>query len=550
MTEYGRHVPVLIAGGGPVGLALAVDLGTRGVECMLVDARDGSVAAPKMSQVSARSMEFCRRWGIVDEVEQCGWPNHYPQDFVYVTSLTGYELARSRWASYETHPEHRITPNGNIQCPQIFFDPILRRRAASLPQVRLRYHSRLDSFVDNGGQVRARVTDLAADRTAEIVADYLVGCDGADSTVRDGLGVPMLGAGRLSYSVSIYFRAAELIEVHDKGWARFYRFIDETGHWADLVAIDGKELWRLTLLGLDRPAERATTDVEAIFRRAVGAPFPYEVISILPWERRDLVAAHFARGRVFIAGDAAHQLSPTGGLGMNTGVCSAADLGWKLAAVLAGWGGNHLLESYEIERRPVARSAVDESTAYYRRTRIFPTGKRVDEDSPEGEGVRRKFAEDFARLEREGALYISEHVKLGYTYETSPICVPDGTKPLAPHGIDYVPNARPGARAPHLWLGEGRSILDLFGDSFVLLRFGDRPVSADALVEAARQRNVPLAVHDIAGAEALALYQRALVLVRPDGHVAWRGDALPADAMALIDRVRGAAPVDAPVSPA
>ena len=549
MTKDSKRIPVLIAGGGPVGLALAVELGTRGVRCMLVDARDGSVAVPKMSQVSARSMEFCRRWGIVDEIEQSGWPNHYPQDFVYVTSLTGYELARSRWAPYDTGPDRHVTPNGNIQCPQIFFDPILRRRAASLPTVDLRYHVRLDSVTDEGDRVRARVTDLAAGREEEIVADYVVGCDGADSMVRNALGISMLGAGRLSYSVSVYFRAADLIKVHDKGWARFYRFIDETGHWADLVAIDGAALWRLTLLGLDRPADRATTDVEAIFRRAVGAPFPYEVISILPWERRDLVAAHFGRGRVFIAGDAAHQLSPTGGLGMNTGVCSAADLGWKLAAVLAGWGGSHLLESYEIERRPVAQSAVDESTAYYRRTRIFPTGKRVDENSPEGEAVRRKFADDFARLEREGTLYISEHIKLGYTYDASPICVPDGSKPLAPNGIDYVPNARPGARAPHLWLGEGRSILDLFGDGFVLLRLGDRPPVADALVDAARKRNVPLAVHDIARPDALALYERALVLVRPDGHVAWRGDALPDDPAALIDRVRGATRVAVTASP-
>jgi len=536
----GGTTPVLIVGGGPVGLALAVELGTRGVACTLVEARDGRVGIPKMTHITARTMEYCRHWGIAGAVEEASWPQDHPQDFVSVTALTGYELARSRFPAYSARAERHFTPHGNIHCPQIFFDPVLKRKAESLNAVTLRYHTRLESFADEGERVVARITDLKSGQPEEITARYLVGCDGADSRVREAIGGRMEGEGRLSYSLSIYFRSAELGTLHDKGWGRFYRFIDGSGHWADLVSIDGRELWRLTLLGLDRPATVAGTDVDAILRRAAGRKFAYQVISVLPWERKDQVADRWRRGRAFIAGDAAQQLSPTGGLGMNTGVCSAADLGWKLAAVLAGWGGPRLLESYELERRPVARQAVDESTAYYRRIRIFPTDDAVSRDTPEGAGIRERFAADYARLERDGALYISEHVKLGYCYEDSPICVPDGTAAPEPDGIDYVPNARPGGRAPHYWLADGRSILDLFGEGFVLLRIGDAPPSADALARVAADRGVPLSVHDRTEPEGFALYQRKLVLVRPDGHVAWRGDAMPDDAARLIDRVRGA----------
>jgi len=265
---------------------------------------------------------------------------------------------------------------------------------------------------------------------------------------------------------------------------------------------------------------------------------PHEVISVTLWERRDQVARQYGRGAVFLAGDAAHLLSPTGGLGMNTGLADAVDLSWKLSATLDGWGGPALAASYEAERRPVARRNVDESTAYFRRTRIFPRGKPFDAKGPEGEAARAVFRAEFARLEASGELYISEHVKNGYSYETSPICVADGTAPIVPTGIDYVPNARPGARAPHLWRADGSSLLDLFGAGFVLLRF-DRAVAVDTLLGAAGMRNIPLAVHDITEPGAAALYGAALVLVRPDGHVAWRGNAAPADVDALWRRVTG-----------
>jgi hypothetical protein len=426
-----------------------------------------------------------------------------------------------------------------MHCPQIFFDPIVRDRAREIPGVSLRYHMRFQEFTDEGDCVRVRLHDLAAGRDEEIVAGYLVGCDGGDSEVRQKLGIHLLGQGRLSNSVSLFFRSEELARNHDKGWARFYRMIDEGGHWSDLVAIDGKSLWRLTLLQVESPEAAASIDVEQTLRRAIGVPFAYELVSISPWERRDQIAERYRRGRVFIAGDAAHQLSPTGGLGMSTGIADAVDLAWKLEAVMDGWGGPKLLDTYEIERKPIAQRNVDESTAYFRRTRIFPVGRPLSAPTPDGAKAREDFAADFARLEREGTLYISEHIKNGYCYESSPICISDGSAPPVVSGMDYIPNARPGARAPHLWLDDGRSILDLFGDGFVLLRIGEEPPTVESLLAAAHARRVPMTVYDVKHPHATALYGRRFVLVRPDGHVAWRDDDVADDPKALIDTVRG-----------
>jgi 2-polyprenyl-6-methoxyphenol hydroxylase-like FAD-dependent oxidoreductase len=527
---------VLVAGGGPVGLGLAIDLGMRGIESVVVDMRNGTVTAPKMSQVSARSMEFCRRWGVAEEVENVGWPRHLPYDFVYVTSLTGYELARSKWPSYGAGVEHAYTPHGTAHCPQIYFDPVLQKRARRDPKISLNYNTRLLAFEQSEAGVRATVE---GPRGRYVVnAQYMVGCDGAESLVRSILDIPFRGEGHLSHSLSIFFRSRDVMSIHTKAWGRFYRMVDETGHWGDLVSIDGKELWRLTLLDCREPMGPAQAG-EAL-ARAAGRDFSCEVISALPWERRDLLADRYAQGRVFICGDAAHVLSPTGGLGMNTGLCDAVDLAWKFEAVFKGWAGDRLLHSYEAERRPIAQRNITESTDYFRRTRVlFPKGQPLREVSEAGAAARAKFAAEFARLENDGLLYVSEHLKLGFTYESSPLCVSDGTSPPHVPGIDYVVNARVGARAPHVWLSGGRSMLDLFGNGFVLLCFDADPSAAANLAEAARAKGVPITVHAIASRQAAEIYENRFVLVRPDGHICWRGEETPRSPSRLIDIVRG-----------
>jgi 2-polyprenyl-6-methoxyphenol hydroxylase-like FAD-dependent oxidoreductase len=335
MTQEPK-VPLLICGGGPVGLALAIELGLRGVECVLVEQSDGTVPVPKMSQLSTRTTEFCRRWGIMDRVKKVAWPETHPGDFVYITSMIGYELFRRKYPSYVERGELGYTPEGARQCPQIFFDPILLDHARSLPKINLRHRTRLDSFVEERDRISARVIDLASGQRETITASYLVGCDGFEGHVRKALGIGIAGSGVLSFSISIFFRSRELASLHDKGWAKFYRMVDEAGHWSDLVAIDGHELWRLTLLDLDPNTEMDSFDADASLRRAAGTSFSYEIISVQPWRRRESITDHYRKGRTFIAGDAAHQCSPTGGLGMNTGLADAVDIGWKLAAVLDG----------------------------------------------------------------------------------------------------------------------------------------------------------------------------------------------------------------------
>jgi hypothetical protein len=273
-----------------------------------------------------------------------------------------------------------------------------------------------------------------------------------------------------------------------------------------------------------------------MFERVVAMPVKYEMLYVGQWKMNLLLADRYGEGRVFLAGDAAHAHPPNGGLGMNTGIQDAFDLGWKLAASLHGWGGPALLDSYDRERRPASARAAAMSLSNYRRLRSAAPRAEICAPTPAGESARREIG---ARLEEENEK--SWHpvgVHLGYIYHPSPIVVPDGTRQPADDTIGYVPTAFPGARAPHAWLGEGRSILDLFGAGFVLLAFADVPT--EALERAAAERGVPLAVHHITEREIAGLYGRKLVLVRPDGHVAWRGDRPPRDAPALIDTVRGA----------
>ncbi len=525
-------VPVLIAGAGPVGLALAIELGRLGVRCLLVEKRDGTVSVPKMSQVSARNMEFCRRWGIAERVRTAVWPESHALDFVYMASLTGPELARLKVPSYAARGRLDFTPEGPCHCPQIYFDPILADHARKYPGVELRYDTALESFRQDANGVTAVLRDMNTDRTEEVRAHYLVGCDGPGGVVREALGIGLGGRGVVAHSINIFFRSPELASLHDKGWARFYRPIDATGCWSEMIAIDGRALWRLTVF--DDPAPGF--DAEAALTRVVGRPFPHEIISVQHWERRDYVANSYGAARVFIAGDAAHQCSPTGGLGMHTGVEEAMNLAWKLDAVERGWGGPKLLASYQAERRPIALRNVTLAT------RAFDTIAAIPGIGAAAAALAgRRDAAALAHVRGQiNTFSVGDGLKLQYAYEGSPVCVADGSPP-PPDSERFVPSARPGTRAPHAWLADGRSMLDLFGDGFALLRLGARAPDAAALRDAARARGVPVTEVAITDPAIAEMYGAALVLVRPDGHVAWRGDACPPDAAAVVDQVRGAA---------
>jgi 2-polyprenyl-6-methoxyphenol hydroxylase-like FAD-dependent oxidoreductase len=531
-------IPVLVVGGGPVGLALAGDLGWRGITCVLIEQSDGSIYQPRMDMVGVRTMEFCRRWGIVPAVEGSPYPRDYAQDNIYLTSLTGYELGRERFPGIGQALPPKESPQRRERCPQNMFDPILRDFAAAQKDVALRYRTRLDSFTQDADGVTAVVENVDTGRHSEIRARYIVGCDGARSLVRETLGIAMAGNPVLTYTTNVIFRCPHLVSLHDKGKAYRHIVIGPEGTWATIVAINGRDQWRFSIIGSQQQREYSTEEIEAAIRRAVGRDFEFEILSVVPWIRRELVAERYGRGRGFIAGDATHVMSPTGGFGMNTGIQDAVDLSWKLSAMLEGWGGGSLLDSYTAERRPVGARNVTEASGNLRR--MLSPGRHPEllDDTPPGAAAREKVGREFSETMRREWFTLGVH--LGYRYEGSPICWPDGTEAPPDDPRTYTPTARPGHRAPHAWLADGRSTLDLFGRGFALLAFGADAAQALPLLDAARRRRVPITFTRLDAPEIVKLYERKFVLVRPDGHVAWRDDHMPTDAAAVIDVVRGA----------
>jgi 2-polyprenyl-6-methoxyphenol hydroxylase-like FAD-dependent oxidoreductase len=535
-----RETSVLIVGGGPVGLALAADLGWRGIECILVEQTDGQINTPKMNEVNIRTMEFCRRWGIADKVMNCPFPDDHPMDVVFVTCLGGHELARMERPARKHQSPGPASPMNLQICSQKWFDPILRELAQSYSGVTLCHRCRLETFERDKSLVTAEIVHLDTRERERVRARFLAACDGANSGIRRALGIKLVGSEALSRPIHMFFRIPDLFGKLGVRPGTFYLLIDRNGLWANLRVIDPAEgLWRLMLL--DSPADLDVNriDYNAYLRRALGRDIDVEWVGVSAWTRRGVVAERYSQGAVHLLGDAVHQLSPTGALGMNTGIADAMDLSWKLAAVIEGWGGDGLLSTYEAERRPIGERNVRAATSYFEGHRDFEYGlQAIEEATAEGDQIRERVGDQLLR--EIARMFRTLGVQLGYHYDPSPICVPDGTPPPADEPETYVPTARPGSRAPHVWLDDGRSTLDLFGRGFVLLRLGSDASDLSPLLAAAKERKMPLQVVTLREPEVLQRYGPGLVLVRPDGHVAWRADKLAADVQAMVDRVRGA----------
>jgi hypothetical protein len=347
----------------------------------------------------------------------------------------------------------------------------------------------------------------------------------------------MSGSPYLGYFLSIFVRAPELWNHHSMGKAALVHFVEPEGLWRNLVILDGRELYRFGIRGKAFYDAPDTVDASRLFTEVVGKSVPHEVVSVRRWTARNVVADKYRVGRVFLAGDAAHLNHPATGIGLNTGLGDVFDLGWKLEAIFGGWGGPALRNSYEIERRPVGVRNIGHADTTHANDMERKPSPAINRDSPEGARERRALGEAIVRSQTEK--FITDGIALGYRYHPSPLICPDGSPAPEDTVAEYHPTTYPGSRAPHAWIGEGRSTIDLFGRGFVLLRFDGAPETA-ALERAFSERGVPLTTVAVTDPAIAKLYERRLVLVRPDGHVAWRSDAQPTKPLALVDRVRGA----------
>jgi 2-polyprenyl-6-methoxyphenol hydroxylase-like FAD-dependent oxidoreductase len=539
---------VVIAGAGPVGLSLALELANHGVRSVVIERKVmNAPTTVRCNHVSSRSMEFFRKNGFADAVRSAGMPADYAQDCSYRTSTSGRELSRIKIAA----SGDRFTPRDTgvdadwptaeppQRVNQLYLEPIMIAAALARPEITVLFEHQLVEFTQDDDTVA--VTVKPKDGAAfQIEAAFLGGCDGGNSQVRQAIGAKLHGDAVIQRVQSTYLRAPDLIAQMqvDPCWCMFSLNPRRSGN---IYSIDGKELWLVHNYLRDDEPDFDSVDRDECIRDifGVGPDFAYEALNIEDWYGRRLVVDKLREGRVFLAGDAAHLWVPYAGYGMNAGIADAIDLGWILSGVVQGWGGEKLLDSYVAERGPiteqVSRFAMDHCVKMAAQRSAVPAD--IEDDTPAGEAARARMGKETYELNIQQ--YCAAGLNYGYFYNQSPTIIYDGEVAPAYSMSHYQPSTVPGCRVPHFHLPDGSSLYDKFGPVFTLLR-SDPGENAAGFVAAAAAAGVPLTVLDIAPPpEVAALYSTPLVLVRPDQHVAWRGSADLAVPAAIIDAVRG-----------
>ena len=540
---------VLVVGGGPVGLTLAMDLAQRGIRTVVAELRHkGEPPSVKCNHVSARSMEIFRRLGVSRAIREAGLPADYPNDVSYRVSFAGKELSRipipcrrdrytasggpdTWWPTAE--PPHRVN--------QIYLEPTLFAHAETIAGLTLLNRVEINSFEQTPEGVTAQGTQLDGNQPITIRAEFLVGCDGGRSTVRRAIGATLSGTAEVQRVQSTYIRAPSLLSMSrlKPAWATFSLNPVRSGN---VYAIDGRETWLVHNYLKPDEYEFDSVDRDWALRNilGVGADFSYEILRKEDWIGRRLVADKFREGRVFICGDAAHLWVPMAGYGMNAGIADAANLAWLLAAHLSGWAPAGILDAHEAERLPITEQvsvfAMNHALSLSRQRSEVPDN--IDADDEAGEQARIALGKRAYDLNVQQ--YCCGGLNFGYYYDKSPIIAYDEGTPPAYGMADFTPSTVPGCRVPHIWLNDGRSLYDALGPDYTLLRFDTAIDVSDLMSEAARAR-VPIKLLDVTSGESAGIYDRLLVLARPDQHVAWRGNLPPKDSRELVDLISGRA---------
>jgi 2-polyprenyl-6-methoxyphenol hydroxylase-like FAD-dependent oxidoreductase len=543
------RVDVLIAGAGPCGLMLANELGLRNVPCLVVDPKATTAFNPQANATQARTMEHFRRIGIARQVRALGLPGHHPTDIAYFTRFARHELARLRLPTAARATEQIKTMSGSWSAAELphrvsqkYVEAVLREHAEQRTGRGIGFGWRLQSFDDTPDGVVAQVVSVEGGDPVTVRARYLVGADGARSGVRTALGIDMGGATGLQRQFmggkmfAIYLRAPTFYArfPHHIAWMYvsvnherrvFMASVDGHGEFAFHAAVHPHET----------PEDWTHDDARRIFAEASGIDIPIEVLSTGVWiAGHSLVAERYQRGHVFIAGDAAHLFTPTGGLGYNTAVGDAVNLGWKLAAVLKGQAQAPLLDSYEQERRPIGLRNTACARAFADSVGLFEVTPALEADDPTGERLRAEASEVLgAHVRRE---FNIPGVTFGERCDLSPIVFGEPAQAPPDDANAYVPSTLPGGRLPHRWLGGERSLYDLLGFEWTVLTPPRLTAEAESLAEAGRTAGLDVTLLALDASEVGDLLDDGVLLVRPDQVVAWRGVEIT-DAAALWRRV-------------
>ncbi len=525
-----QQTQVLIIGAGPVGQGLAIELGHRGIQCVVTEKNPRIGVAPRAKTTNVRTREHFRRWGIAEALRQASPLGlDYPSNIAFTTRMAGHLLTRFENALYCAPGRNPLYAEHAQWIPQYMLEKVMQQHLQTVDSARVQLECELLSFTQDADAVVATVCDLTTGQQFEIEAQFLVGCDGARSPVRDAIGARLEGNFAMSRNYNIVFRAPGLAEAHGHGKAIMYWQVN--GEVPSLVGpMDTDDRWFFMPTGL-APDVQVTMDSAAdLIRRATGINLPFEILSIDEWLAHRAIADRYRDGRVFLAGDACHLHPPYGGFGMNMGVSDAVDLGWKLAAVLQGWGGETLLQSYELERRPVHLNVLQEASANHAKVSNALFEEGLEDDTPAGAAARQRVGQRI-NAEKLAEFYTLGTI-LGDRYTHSPIVqqIP-GTTAAPRDFLNYVPSSVPGGRAPHAWLHDGSSLFDHFGAGFTLLvRQGTSDAAFSAAMRDASRLGVPFKVLHIDNPAVVSLYDEPLTLIRPDQHIAWAGTTWPTHA--------------------